>query len=128
MRSLDEGKRCFPSFLHAQWPKWIGCAMAAHENLAGGLTGGAGALLAALIAADAVWQQIRDAREQIDIAEQRRQAAELYSFERVVEYYSRLLRPFDEAGGTEKIKYVNGLNTLTARRTSEPRKRCMGTA
>jgi hypothetical protein len=109
---LDEGKRCFPGFLHAQWPKWIGCAMAAHENLAGGLIGGAGALFAAFIAADAVWQQIIDAREQARIAEDRRKNLEYYSFERVVEWYSRLLRPFENVVGAEDIKYVNGLNTL----------------
>jgi hypothetical protein len=28
------GTRCFIGFAHAQWPKWIGCAMAAHENSA----------------------------------------------------------------------------------------------
>ena len=43
---LEEGKRCFPTgFLHAQWPKWIGCAIATHEGLAAGLIGAAGALL-----------------------------------------------------------------------------------
>jgi hypothetical protein len=109
---LDADKRCFPGFVHAQWPKWIGCAMAAHENLAGGLIAAAGALLAAIIAADAVWQQIRDARDQVAIAESRQHARETFSFRRVVEYYSRLLRPFDQAEGGEDIKYVNGLNAL----------------
>jgi hypothetical protein len=110
---LDEGKRCFSDgFLHAQWPKWIGCAIAEHQDLAAGLIGGAGALFAAFIAADAVWQQIRDARRQVNVAEQRREQLELYNLRRVVDYYSRLLQPFDQAVGTDDIKDVNGLNTL----------------
>jgi hypothetical protein len=80
--------------------------------LAGGLIGAAGALLAAIIAADAVWQQIMDARQQVQITDQRRERLELYNLRRVVEYYSRLLRPFDEAPGADDIKYVHGLNTL----------------
>ncbi|NEU95745.1 hypothetical protein [Bradyrhizobium uaiense] len=110
---LDESKRCFSSgFAHAQWPKWIGCAVAAHESLSAGLIGAAGALFAAIIAADAVWQQIADARRQMRLADQRRERFELYNLRRVVDYYSRLLKPFDEAPGTEDIKHVHGLNTL----------------
>src|SRR5262249_40353951 len=75
---LEDGKRCFPGFFHAQWPKWIGCAMAAHENLAGGLIGGALTLLAAFIAAEAVWQQIEDARKQVKLADERRATLEYY--------------------------------------------------
>jgi hypothetical protein len=111
--NLEESKRCFSTgFVHAQWPKWIGCAIATHEALAAGLIGAAGALLAAIIAADAVWQQIGDARRQTQIADQRRERLELYNLRRVVEYYSRLLQPFDVAPGLEDIKYVHGLNTL----------------
>ena len=50
--------------------KWVGCAIAAHEGLAAGLVGAGGALLAAIIAADSVWQQIVDARQQVQIADQ----------------------------------------------------------
>jgi hypothetical protein len=111
--NLEESRRCFSTgFVHAQWPKWIGCAIAAHEGLAAGLIGAAGALLAAIIAADAVWQQIWDARKQLQMADQRRERLELYNLRRVIEYYSRLLQPFDEAPGTEDIKYVHGLTTL----------------
>ena len=56
-----EGKpRCFPDFIHAQWPKWIGCAMAAHEDLSGGLIASAGALFAAWLAFSSVQRQLRD--------------------------------------------------------------------
>jgi hypothetical protein len=40
-----------------QWPKWIGCAIAAHESLAAGLIGAGGALFAAWLAYSAVQQQ-----------------------------------------------------------------------
>ena len=42
--------KCFDSFWTAQWPKWIGCAMAAHESLAAGLIGLWAAILAAWLA------------------------------------------------------------------------------
>jgi hypothetical protein len=37
--------RCFSSIWAARFPEWLGCTMAAHEHLAGGLMAGAGALL-----------------------------------------------------------------------------------
>jgi hypothetical protein len=37
--------------MKSQWPKYFGCAMAAHEGLAGGLIGAAGALFAAWLSA-----------------------------------------------------------------------------
>jgi hypothetical protein len=56
----DGSGKCFPAgFLHAQWPKWIWCTFAAREGLAAGLLGAAGALIAACIAAYAVWLQLR---------------------------------------------------------------------
>lgn len=60
----DDAKvaRCFVDIASSQFPKWLGCAMAAHENLAGGLIGGGGALLAAWIAASIVREQINDDR------------------------------------------------------------------
>jgi hypothetical protein len=54
--------RCFASIAKSQFPKWVGCAMAAHENLAGGLIGSAGALLAAWIAWHAVMAQMESDR------------------------------------------------------------------
>jgi hypothetical protein len=51
-------KKCFSSFAQAQWPKWIGCAMAKHENLAGGLFGFGGALYAAWVAAQGIFRQM----------------------------------------------------------------------
>ena len=60
---LDEAKRCAPSIWQSQWPKYIGCAMAAHEGLAGGLIGAAGALFAAWLAFDAIQEQLAAERE-----------------------------------------------------------------
>jgi hypothetical protein len=60
---LTDDKRCFAGFLHAQWPKWIGCAISAHENLSGGLIGAAGTILAAYIAWMAVDNQNEVQRE-----------------------------------------------------------------
>jgi hypothetical protein len=46
----EEAKRCAPNVWQSQWPRYIGCAMAAHEGLAGGLIGAAGVLFAAWLA------------------------------------------------------------------------------
>jgi hypothetical protein len=63
--ALDSGKRakCFETFSTAQWPKWIGCAMAAHENLAGGLVGLWAALSAAWLAYSSVQEQFEEERK-----------------------------------------------------------------
>jgi hypothetical protein len=67
-------KRCFENFGTAQWPKWIGCAMAAHESLAAGLIGAGGALLAAWLAYSAVQQQF--AHQEAERARLRAEAKE----------------------------------------------------
>jgi hypothetical protein len=54
--------RCFAGFMHAQWPKWIGCAMAAHENLSGGLIGLAGVIFAAWLAYSGAQDQLAHVR------------------------------------------------------------------
>jgi hypothetical protein len=54
----DEAKRCAPSIWQSQWPRYLGCAMTAHEGLAGGLIAAAGALFAAWLALDAIQRQI----------------------------------------------------------------------
>lgn len=59
----DDMKRCASSLAQTQWPKWLGCAMAAHESLTGGLIGSGGALFAAWLAWIAIQQQIRADRE-----------------------------------------------------------------
>lgn len=67
---IEEAKRCAPSVLKTQWPRYIGCAISAHENLAAGLIGVAGALFAAWLAFTAVMKQI--AAERNILAQQRR--------------------------------------------------------
>jgi hypothetical protein len=56
-------ERCSPSFAKSKWPLYLGCAMAAHEGLAGGLLGAAGALFAAWLAFDAIQEQFTEERE-----------------------------------------------------------------
>ena len=51
------------SSCHWAFPKWFGCVLAAHENLAGSLIGLAGVLLGAWVAWSAVQQQINADRE-----------------------------------------------------------------
>jgi hypothetical protein len=48
---------------HWQFPKWFGCVLHAHDSLAAGLIGAAGALFAAWIAWTAVQHQINADRE-----------------------------------------------------------------
>jgi hypothetical protein len=69
--NIEDAKRCAPNIWASQWPKWIGCIMAAHESLAGGLIGGGGVLFAAWLAWDAVQVQLFEERER-----RRRQQAE----------------------------------------------------
>jgi hypothetical protein len=47
----------------SQWRAYVGCAMAAHEDLAAGLFGGAGALFAAWLAFDAIQEQLGEEQE-----------------------------------------------------------------
>lgn len=62
--AIDEGlRRCALSLGNSKWPMYFGCAMAAHEGLAGGLLGGAGALWAAWLAFQAVQEQLDEERE-----------------------------------------------------------------
>jgi hypothetical protein len=54
----EEAKRCAPNVWQSQWPRYIGCAMAAHEGLAGGVIGAAGALFAAWLAFTGIQEQL----------------------------------------------------------------------
>jgi hypothetical protein len=56
---------CFETFWTAKWPKWIGCAIAAHESLAAGLIGLWAAIFAAGLAYLAIQMQIEGDRQNI---------------------------------------------------------------
>jgi hypothetical protein len=56
--SRNTARLCAPSIFEMQLPKWIGCAMATHEGLAGGLIAASGALFAAWLAWHAIMLQI----------------------------------------------------------------------
>ena len=57
------GNSCFAHFFHAQFPKWLGCAIAVHETLAGSLIAAAGALFGAWLAFSGLQDQIGLAQE-----------------------------------------------------------------
>ena len=57
--------KCFETFWSAQWPKWIGCAMAAHESLAAGLIGLWAAIFAAWVAFSGIQMQIEEERGKV---------------------------------------------------------------
>jgi hypothetical protein len=61
--------KCFETFGTAQWPKWIGCAMAAHESLAAGLIGLWAAIFAAWLAYSGILKQIEEDREKVALSQ-----------------------------------------------------------
>src|SRR5258708_30830297 len=69
---INSDARCFETVRSAQFPKWVGCTMAAHENLAGGLIGFAGAIFAAWLAYSGAQDQLRNTNEQLRATERLR--------------------------------------------------------
>jgi hypothetical protein len=61
--------KCFETFGTAQWPKWIGCAMAAHESLAAGLIGWWAAIFAGWLAYSGILKQIEEDRQKIALSQ-----------------------------------------------------------
>jgi hypothetical protein len=57
------------SSCHWQFPKWFGCVLEAHNSLAAGLIGAAGALFAAWIAWTAVQRQLEVQQQQASIVD-----------------------------------------------------------
>jgi hypothetical protein len=55
--------RCFADIAHSQFPKWLGCAIATHEALAGSLIAVVGALFGAWLAFGGLQDQIGLARK-----------------------------------------------------------------
>jgi hypothetical protein len=66
--SSTSGKLCAPRLADLKLPmdfsRWLGCALAMHETLAGGLIGAAGALFAAWLAWQAIMRQINAQADQ----------------------------------------------------------------
>jgi hypothetical protein len=62
----DESRHCASHYTRlSQSLAWLGCTLAAHEGLAGGLIGGAGALFAAWLAFTAVQEQLAEERHRL---------------------------------------------------------------
>jgi hypothetical protein len=68
-------EKCFETFGTAQWPKWIGCAMAAHESLAAGLIGMGAAIFAAWVAYSGIQMQIEEDRWKVALNQMAAKAA-----------------------------------------------------
>jgi hypothetical protein len=97
----------------AQWPSSIASAIAHHETLTTGLIASAAGLCAVFIAL----RKFRLAEDRRRQSEQRREKLEKVGIQRVVEYYNRLLEPFNERSGTGDINtgdinYADCLNSL----------------
>lgn len=93
----------------AAFPKWLGCVLANHENLSGGLIGAGGALFAGWLAWSAVWAQIDLTKSQLAI-----QKTWEISIERtqLVQRIERL-QEADAVGDAldDKLRAIAGTNT-----------------
>lgn len=92
----DEYK-CFQSVAQSQFPKWLGCVMAAHEGLAGGLIGGAGALFAGWLAFASVQRQLEEERNNRDRERQEAKGAAVVAIAHVVHAAALVLRSVRQA-------------------------------
>jgi len=63
--SGGQAARCYGDFLHAKYPMSLGCIMAAHETLAGGLIAAAAAIFGAWLAFSGLKEQIAILQRQI---------------------------------------------------------------
>jgi hypothetical protein len=63
MADIGSADVCTPAISKMQLPKWLGCLLRSRENLAGGLIGAGGTILAGWVAWLAVQKQINSARE-----------------------------------------------------------------
>jgi len=82
-----------------QFPKWAGCVMAAHENLAGGLIAGFLALFAAWWAATVLYEQMRREDEKRQIELRRQTTEDQMNASALIVYLDLLMSPFDHVGG-----------------------------
>ena len=101
---MEDAKRWAPSIWQSQWPKYIGCAAAAHEGLAGGLVGAAGALFAAWLAFDAIQEQLGQERERVrdeHHRQDRMQSKEREGRARMRAFDAELAHVYARDGGTQ---------------------------
>jgi methyl-accepting chemotaxis protein len=121
VHAFSTGTHCFSTFASAQFPKWVGCAMGAHENLAGGLIGLGGALFAAWLAYSGAQDQLRklnqDAREtsRLRAVERRDQAgADLNALKLAREYLADFVGNFppETAGDYKQFDFAEKLRQL----------------
>jgi hypothetical protein len=123
--TFDKSKSC--SGLN--W-RWFGCAMAVHEDLAGGLIGGGGALFAAWLAASVVREQIADERKRDRERKEQQRLLELDSLKTqatggksYLARFDELLATFDQqmsANATDAWRNVRALRYLLSVGLLEP--------
>jgi hypothetical protein len=92
----------------AQFPKWIGCALASHENLGGGLIGAAGTIYAGWIAWKAAERTINIERRKED------EAYEVITADllRIVRIYALVWRAVEYGGGKSRDRQARAVNTI----------------
>jgi hypothetical protein len=129
----DVTPRCFANFASAQWPKWIGCAMAAHQDLAGGLIGLAGALFAAWLAYSGAQDQLRKTNEQLREASRLQTEAHLdqatadvKALSNARDYLVSFVGHFPEQGDFDFVQGLRGLNQRAHVYVSESASRAPG--
>jgi hypothetical protein len=111
------------SSCHWAFPKWFGCVLSAHEALAGGLIGAAGALSAAWIAWTAVQAQISAERERMmadRIEAERLLAEDLTDYADGMAAAWRLLVALPERTDPESTGRVREATAHMAERLSRP--------
>jgi hypothetical protein len=124
------GKLCLPPLAQLKWPmdfpRWIGCAMAAYENLAGGVIGAAGVLFPAWLAWIGVRDQIELEKEGRADAERREREAKIQTQELLltraksavsnadlaVRCVGDLVEAFADANPADASTFVNPMRTL----------------
>jgi hypothetical protein len=96
-----------------QFPKWFGCVLSNHENLAGGLIAAGGALFAAWWAATVIFAQMRIQEQEREKANQQKAEEDTENLQALIGYYDRLLTPFDSVEQhPSRLFYFNGFDDL----------------
>ncbi len=83
--------RCFESLGRSQFPKWLGCVMAVHQDLAAGLIAAAGALFAGWLAFACVQRQLEEERYNRDRKSQEAKLAAVLAITPAIQAASMML-------------------------------------
>jgi hypothetical protein len=109
----DSLKRCAPSIWKSRWPNYLGCTMGAHEGLAGGLIGAAGALFAAWLAFDAIQEQLAEERERLHRQQVEAKAVAVASITEPIDGAAKYLQLIEIALGAAESEQDRMLPLMT---------------